>query len=228
MTALRRPRPFSDPPDVRLLGIDEAGRGCVLGSLVVGAYLTEHPEETLRAAGAGDSKRMSMTRREQARSRLESLGEMHVREITAAQIDAGNLNTLEEEAIVSILQQTRPDEVRIDALGPPSGIPRVIERLQAALDFQPTWVMQPKADHTFAVVGAASIVAKTTRDRALAALDAEHGPLGSGYPSDPVTRAWLLELARARQPWPHFVRTRWGTVQTLSQQAMFEESGSAG
>ena len=117
MTALRRPRPFSDPPDVRLLGIDEAGRGCVLGSLVVGAYLTEHPEETLRAAGAGDSKRMSMTRREQARSRLESLGEMHVREITAAQIDAGNLNTLEEEAIVSILQQTRPDEVRIDALG---------------------------------------------------------------------------------------------------------------
>ena len=192
----------------------------MLGSLVVGAYLTEHPEETLRAAGAGDSKRMSMTRREQARSRLESLGEMHVREITAAQIDAGNLNTLEEEAIVSILQQTRPDEVRIDALGPPSGIPRVIERLQAALDFRPTWVMQPKADHTFAVVGAASIVAKTTRDQLLEAAAETHGVLGSGYPSDPKTRAWISAWAATGKPWPHFVRTRWQTVKDLAQQSL--------
>jgi ribonuclease HII len=109
----------------------------------------------------------------------------------------------------------------MDALGPPSTLPKLLARLQAALprDLSPRWVIEPKADGTYPVVGAASIVAKTTRDDALDDL-ARWGTLGSGYPSDPKTRSWLLEHARTGQPWPPFVRTRWQTVQDLAQQAL--------
>ncbi|MCO4745757.1 MAG: ribonuclease HII [Proteobacteria bacterium] len=206
---------------MRILGIDEAGRGCVLGPLVVGAYLFDGDESILRDAGADDSKRLSAKKRIKVRASLDALGEHAIVAITPHQIDHGNLNTLEEEAIVDLIRRFRPDEVRIDALGPPRGIPKVIARLQAQLDFTPKWIMEPKADHTYAVVGAASIYAKTTRDGALDAIREAHGALGSGYPSDPKTRGWMLEWAKTGEDWPDFVRTRWGTVQAIAQQALF-------
>lgn len=208
---------------MRILGIDEAGRGCVLGPLVVGAFCTERPEAELREAGADDSKKLSAKKRVAVRAALEPLGEYAIVAITPAQIDGGNLNTLEEEAIVALIQQFRPDEVRIDALGHPSTIPKVIARLQSQLDFTPKVIMEPKADSTYPVCGAASIFAKTTRDDAIQTARDSHGVLGSGYPSDPKTRTWLLEWAKTRQPWPDFVRTRWETVRTLSQQALFPQ-----
>jgi ribonuclease HII len=204
---------------VRVLGIDEAGRGCVLGALVVGAFVSEAPAEVLRAAGADDSKRLSAKRREQARARLAALGAEGVRVIPATAIDAGNLNELEEEAIVSLVVETRPDHVVLDARGPVSGLGRAVARLSARWrvhGLDPAVTIAPKADATHPVCGAASIVAKTTRDALLAALDARHGPFGSGYPSDPTTRAWLVAWARTGQPWPDFVRSRWGTVRDLT------------
>jgi ribonuclease HII len=207
---------------MRVLGIDEAGRGCVFGDLVVAGFFAESPDDdVLRAAGANDSKKLSRKRRDAARKKLVSLGEADVVGITAEEIDRGNLNDLEEQAIVGLIARWRPDAVYIDALGHPSTLPRVIARLQAALPagLRPTWTIEPKADSTYPIVGAASIFAKTTRDDDLDAL-ASFGELGSGYPSDPKTRAWLTNHARTRQPWPAFVRTRWQTVQDLAQQAL--------
>lgn len=208
---------------MRVLGIDEAGRGCVLGDLCVGAFLVEDPDdETLRAAGADDSKRMSAKKREAARTALDALGHAEVVRITPAQIDRANLNKLELEAIVGLVKKHRPDAVFMDALGPPKTVPKLVAQLQERVgpDCTPTWTIEPKADHTYAVVGAASIFAKTTRDRELAALIDTHGPLGSGYPSDPKTKAWLRAHAATREPWPPFVRTRWQTIQDLGQQAL--------
>lgn len=202
---------------MRVLGIDEAGRGCVLGPLVVGAYLIDGVDEaTLRAAGADDSKKLSAKRRDQARERLAALGVGQVHRIEPAEIDAGNLNTLEEDAIVGLARALRPDLVYMDALGHPSTLPATQARLEA-LTPGVRWTLAPKADSTYAVVGAASIFAKTTRDAALAAIEAEHGPVGSGYPSDPITRGWLRAWAERGQPWPPCVRTRWQTVVDLAQ-----------
>ncbi|MCB9677283.1 MAG: ribonuclease HII [Alphaproteobacteria bacterium] len=208
---------------IRVLGLDEAGRGCVLGDLCVGAFYVEDPDDTvLRAAGADDSKRLSEKKREAAREALASLGEGRVERITPGQIDAANLNQLELEAIAGLVREFRPDHVFMDALGPPKTVPTLVQKLQAMVGrtCSPVWTIEPKADHTYAVVGAASIFAKTTRDRALADLDAAHGPLGSGYPSDPVTKAWLGAWAAKREPWPHFVRTRWQTIVDLGQQTL--------
>jgi ribonuclease HII len=206
----------------RVLGIDEAGRGCVLGDLVVAGFFVEAlDDDTLRAAGAADSKKLSRKRRDAATNKLAALGEPCIERITPPQIDDGNLNLLEEEAIVRIVAHFRPDIVYMDALGPPASLPKLLKRLRAALPagVDPEWVVEPKADHTYPVVGAASIFAKTTRDDALDDL-ARFGVLGSGYPSDPKTRTWLLQHARTGEPWPDFVRTRWQTVQDLAQQAL--------
>lgn len=209
---------------MRVLGIDEAGRGCVLGNLVVGAFFAVDPDDgVLRAAGADDSKRLSAKKRRAAREALAAHGELAVIEITPASIDRENLNRLEERAILTLIERFRPDVLFIDALGHPNAMPGVIARLQGQLDVRtggrvrPRWTMEPKADRTYPVVGAASIVAKTTRDAGLAAHCNAHGPLGSGYPSDPKTRSWLTQHARTGLPWPPFVRTRWQTVQDLAQ-----------
>ena len=153
-----------------------------------------------------------------ARAALAALGQADVRAIPATAIDGGNLNALEEAVIADLVRTWQPASVRMDALGPPSGVARLIARLEAQLppSLRPTWVIEPKADATFAVVGAASVFAKTTRDADLAALDPRWGPLGSGYPSDPTTRRWLAARAQTGAPWPDFVRTRWGTVVDLT------------
>lgn len=204
---------------MRVVGIDEAGRGCVLGPLVVAGFACEMADvASIVEAGAGDSKRMSAKRRERVASALAPLGDVEVRRIPATEIDRGNLNDLEEAAIVSILVALRPDLAILDALGHPSAQPAMLARLRAALapyGLDPELRAEPKADAHHPPVGAASVFAKTARDAALDALRPDHAPFGSGYPSDPVTRAWLRDLHTARQPWPAFVRTRWGTVRDL-------------
>lgn len=208
---------------MRILGIDEAGRGCVLGDLVIGAFVWEaEDDDPLRQAGAGDSKAMAAAKRLEVRARLCAMGQWTVRRISARQIDAANLNTLEEQAIVELVKEYRPDAVRIDALGPPAALPALQERLQKQLPrrLRPTWTIEPRADASFPVVGAASIFAKTTRDEVLDGWRPAYGDFGSGYPSDPKTRAWLTAWAGSGLPWPEFVRTRWATVSDLAQMAL--------
>ena len=206
---------------MRVLGIDEAGRGCVLGALVIAGYLAEDvTDEALKAAGARDSKAVSAKKRWVAREKLALLGTADVRTVSCAQIDNGNLNTLEEAVIADLVRTHRPDHVIIDALGHPKTLGAVQARIAAAAGHDCTWLIVPKADRDYPVVGAASMFAKTTRDALLEEAATTHGVLGSGYPSDPKTRAWLLDWAKTGKPWPDFVRTRWQTVQDLAQQAL--------
>lgn len=204
---------------MRILGLDEAGRGCVLGPLVVGGFLYEAEGEDqapLRAAGADDSKRLSPQKRDTIRTKLQTLGEGHLRSISATQIDGGNLNTLEILAFIDLVCQLKPDKVFLDAPVNPRGIPALQKRLISETAVR-NWVIEPKADATWPVVGAASIFAKTTRDTAIEAL----GEVGSGYPSDPVTRALLQKLLASGQPLPDYVRSRWGTLENLRQGSLF-------
>jgi ribonuclease HII len=207
---------------MRRLGIDEAGRGCVLGPLVVCAFVIEDvDDEALRHAGADDSKRLSHDKRHAARTLLAALGTPMLRVIDAARIDSGNLNSLEEDAIVDLVRSSGVQHATLDALGHPGTFKGLIKRLTERTDAPVEWVVEPKADATYAVVGAASIFAKTHRDEQIARLSQEFGALGSGYPSDPVTKQWLRSWSDSRKPWPAFVRTRWATISALSQQSLF-------
>ena len=70
-------------------------------------------------------------------------------------------------------------------------------------------ISEHKADAKYSIVGAASIIAKVTRDELLDKLDID---VGNGYPSDPKTRAWLK---KCNGVYPLCVRTKWATLQRL-------------
>ena len=205
---------------MKILGIDEAGRGCVLGPLVVGAFCcTEDRLEALEATGATDSKKLSAKRRERILGLLGDVGEIRLEYVTPVEIDNGNINALEEKAFIRHILHFKPQKVYIDAPTHPRGIPAVAARIRAALAPRmpvPELIIEPKADLTYPVTGAASIAAKVRRDEAIHAL----GPVGSGYPSDPVTREWLSGFLRRGEDFPDSVRKRWGTIQNLRQQSL--------
>lgn len=206
---------------MKILGLDEAGRGCVLGPLIVGAYCCEADNlEALKATGATDSKALSAKKREAILEKLPPLGSPRLIAVTPAQIDADNINRLEEAAFLDHIRHFKPDRVYLDAPVHPRGIPKLKARLVATLaedGLSPEWVIEPKADANYPVVGAASIVAKVKRDAEIAAL----GEVGSGYPSDPVTRKWIQGFLRSGEPLPDCVRKRWGTIDSLRQQSLF-------
>jgi ribonuclease HII len=203
---------------MRWLGLDEAGRGAVLGPLVVGGFVLEEDRiPALKAAGATDSKMLSAKRREGLIEPLGALGEHGVIHISAVAIDGENINTLEERAFLALIQRFRPDGVIIDAPCHPRAIPNFTRRLLGQLDYVPELVIEPKADLNYAPCGAASIFAKVSRDAAIKEL----GPIGSGYPSDPVTRGWLRDRMREPGKLPACVRTRWGTLDVLRQEGLF-------
>lgn len=200
------------------LGIDEAGRGSVLGPMVVGAFLV-HQERLpeLVQSGVTDSKLLSASRREALIPVLSSLGTGLLELIDARSIDEGNLNDLEIHAFARLIERTRPDQVTIDAPVNPRGIARFSARLLGMLSFTPKLIVECKADLNHVCVGAASVFAKVQRDAEVRAL----GPVGSGYPSDPRTRALLAELMRSGEPLPPWVRSRWGTIRDIRQQSLF-------
>ena len=76
-------------------------------------------------------------------------------------------------------------------------------------------VSEHKADQTFKVVSAASIVAKVTRDRAITALSKKYGEIGSGYPSDPVTIAFLSAYIDEHKCPPPIARKSWKTITAM-------------
>jgi ribonuclease HII len=76
-------------------------------------------------------------------------------------------------------------------------------------------ISEHHADQAFKVVSAASIVAKVTRDRAILALSKKYGDIGSGYPSDPVTIAFLSAYLDEHKCPPPIARKSWKTVTTM-------------
>ena len=204
---------------MKILGIDEAGRGCVLGDLFVGAYCcTEDELIEAKKTGVTDSKKLSPKKRKSIFAQLQKIGSGRVIQITPQQIDAGNINTLEEEAFAQHIIHYTPDVVYIDAPAHPSAIPAFQKRLFARIKKHniplPKCIIEPKADLTYPIVGGASIFAKVLRDQSIEEL----GEVGSGYPSDPKTRKWIKGFLERKEELPSCVRTRWGTIALLRKE----------
>ena len=82
-----------------------------------------------------------------------------------------------------------------------------------------------KADSLFPIVSAASICAKVTRDAIIENWQYAEGlefprTYGSGYPSDPATKEWLVEVKDQVFGYPGFVRFSWGTCRHLLEDAI--------
>lgn len=204
-----------------ILGLDEAGRGPVLGPMVIGAVLLETGQtKALQRLAVRDSKALTRKRREALFVDIQASLLTDTLVLEPHQLES-NLTQVALEGLAYLINKHAPTHVYLDAPVPPSAIPSFVSRLRERLDDAPKITAENKAEDKYPVVAAASIVAKVTRDRAMQALHERHGDVGWGYPGEPKTQAFLQRCVN-EGAFPPCVRTRWATVQRLKQQALFE------
>ncbi|MEM1703335.1 MAG: ribonuclease HII [Zestosphaera sp.] len=198
-----------------ILGIDEAGRGPVLGDMFVACVgLREEAMERLRGLGVRDSKSLTPHARATLFTKiLEVVDIVFVKRYTPSVIDQSNLNELFINAVISSIKtisstgiQVR--EVYVDALSSPKHRKKLLGNIPPNIKL----VYEYKADVKYPVVAAASIIAKFLRDTHVNYLHSIYGDFGSGYPSDPQTIKWLTEHSPAEVP---IIRKTWLTLKKL-------------
>lgn len=200
-------------------GIDEAGRGSLIGPLVV-AGVSADPEtlKIFEMLGVTDSKLLTPRMREILYHEIVDLSTV-VRfvSIPVPEIDHcvmngkryRKLNWLEAVHMSKVISELGAEQVFIDA--PDTNPERWRSELTEMLDPCPQLVAEHKADRNYVVVSAASVIAKVERDRAVQELRDAHGDFGSGYPSDDQTVSFVAEWVKREGSEPPFARKSWKT-----------------
>lgn len=200
-----------------IAGVDEAGRGCVIGPLVIaGVLISERKLRVLRQLGVKDSKLLSPKKREALFTEISGLVEKrHVVKLLPSEIDRvveskrklHKLNRLEAQTMAQIINALKPDKAFVDAAD-------VIEErfkhhIQEGLTVKAKVTSRHKADKIYPIVSAASIVAKVERDREIAELRVAYGDFGSGYLTDKKTMLFLKRWLQTHDEYPGCVRKSW-------------------
>jgi ribonuclease HII len=200
-----------------IAGVDDAGRGAVIGPLVIaGVAIDEEYLSKLRELGVRDSKLLSPSRREilaldikrvVQKIAIERLSPKEIDKVVETGRKLHKLNRLEAQTMAKVIETLKPDVAYVDA----SDIleERFKQHIQECLSFKLEIVSEHKADRTYPVVSAASIIAKVERDKEIAKLAKKYGDLGCGYPSDPKTISYLQRCLEETGEYPDFVRKSW-------------------
>jgi len=212
---------------MRVAGVDDAGRGSVIGPLAIaGVVIEEENLSGLRNLGVKDSKLLSALRREQLEQEIKKLvRQFYVVKLSPAEIDQvvetkkklHKLNRLEAHAMAKVIEALKPDIAYVDASDVLAE--RFKEHIAEKLPFKVKIVSEHKADATYPVVSAASIIAKVERDRAVQELTKKYGDVGAGYPSDPRTIRFLENWITKYGSYPDFVRKSWKPAKRLKGEA---------
>ena len=206
-----------------LAGIDEAGRGPVVGPLVVAGVAVPDPM-VLKKIGCTDSKALTPGKREMMDRKIRGLPEVRVevRVITPEVLDAERsrrtLNGIEVQRFQEIALALQAPTVVVDAADVDAR--RFGRQVASKLPAHMVVVSEHKADENHIVVGAASIVAKVARDAAIAELARRLErrlamPLGSGYAHDPNTQAFLRAWHERFGDLPEGTRQSWATIKAM-------------
>ncbi|NJE53748.1 ribonuclease HII [Thermococcus sp. 21S9] len=210
----------------KIAGIDEAGRGPVIGPMIITAIVVDEDKlEELEALGVKDSKKLTPKRREKLFDEILSLADDYaVLILSPEEISSreGTLNEFEVKNFAKALNslKVKPDVIYADAADVDEE--RFGRELKEKLDFEAEIIAKHRADALFPVVSASSIVAKVTRDREIERLKEKYGEIGSGYPSDPRTRAFLENYYREHGTFPPIVRTGWKTLKKIEEKLRAE------
>jgi ribonuclease HII len=197
-----------------IAGVDEAGRGPVIGPLVIaGIVIKEAQQEALIEWGVRDSKQLTPRKRETLNQQIRQLAsQVEVLEISAQEIDSQRrqkrtLNILEARWMAQILNQLQWHTAYIDASDVNAN--RYGRIIQSQLDTKGKVISEHKADIRYPVVAAASIIAKVRRDQQIKELHKRFGDFGSGYLTDPKTRQFLTNWINVHSTFPEVVRQTW-------------------
>ena len=207
---------------MRILGIDEAGRGPVIGPLVLcGVCIEEKKLKNLDRLGIKDSKKLSPKRRTILDRKIRKICDHHIINISASDIDNlrskdVNLNEIEKIAITKIITYFKPDLAIVDSVD--VNPERLCIELKEVVGENIEIIAEHGADDKYTIVGAASIIAKVERDREIEEIKKRYKvDLGSGYPSDPKTQKFLKKFKFENLP--DFVRKSWNTSQKLKSKS---------
>jgi len=209
-------------------GIDEAGRGAIVGPLVIGGVLIdEEAIEKLVGLGVKDSKLLSPRKRSALFEGIVKVcRDFAVLSIPPGEVDRyvirgkklRRLNYLEAIYMARAISRLAPGVVYADAAD--TNAVRFSEDIRRHLTVNAKVIAEHHADFNYPVVSAASIIAKVERDRAVAALREKYGNFGSGYPSDWRTVEFLKRWVAREGAAPKFCRSSWKTWARIDQQLL--------
>lgn len=196
-------------------GVDEAGRGPVIGPMVISIVCGDR--DVLHEIGARDSKLLSPARREEISIRIkEKAGYWRSIEISAVTLNSlmksQTLNQIEAEAVSDLLKDAE-HEAYVDCFDVneergsstlSSGAPVKVNCIHGADRFIPA-------------VSAASVISKVARDAKMREIEKEYGEIGSGYPSDPKTVSFLEDSLKTGKAIDRIVRVKWKTYTEMKK-----------
>ena len=203
-------------------GADEAGRGPVLGPLVV-AGVTIDDESKLVDYRIRDSKKIAPNRRKQLAKVIKKIAvNYEILVIPAKDIDdmrkVMTLNEIEVHAFRKVIKKLKPELCYVDSAD--VNEKRFADDILSELSYKPNIISKHKADDIYPIVGAASILAKTRRDEEVEIIAKKlqkklDMPFGSGYPADPITKKFLLTWFEEFGKLPPHTRHSWKTAENI-------------
>jgi len=203
-----------------ICGVDDAGRGSVLGPLVIAGVSVKRTKiKRLSEIGVKDSKQLSPNAREMLYKKIIAIVDnYYVARISPKIIDQSvrknQLNHLEAKYMAKVISKLLPDSSYVDSCDVnPSRFGKEISNLANSGRIY----SRHHADSLFTIVSAASIVAKVNRDKAIRKLRKKYD-LGSGYPSDSKTMHFIKDWILDHNETPVFVRKSWKPVKIMMNQ----------
>lgn len=211
---------------MKIMGIDEAGRGCVIGPMVIcGVVCMEADEELLREINVKDSKKLDRPKREKMAEKIKGVIKNYtILEVQPFEIDCENINRIGKKKIIELIERHAPSRVYLDVPVNSRGIREYNNGIRGSFaDRDLEVVGENRADETYPVVSAASILAKVHRDGVIEKLKESYEDFGSGYPSDSRTIEFLKRYYEANGGFPEgIVRMKWRTLNDIKQADLFD------
>jgi len=207
---------------VYLIGVDDAGRGPVLGPMVLaGVLIKDTEEEELKKLGVKDSKLLLPKKRGEICSKIKGKYAWHAEVTYPKEIDESpNLNLTEAikaGMVINSLMKDINEKTRVIVDCPSVNLKAWCETLSKFIEKKELveLLCEHKADFNHAVVGAGSIIAKEKREEEVERLKKELGvDFGSGYPADPKTKEFLQENWD-NEKYSELIRKSWDTYKRI-------------
>ena len=201
-----------------ICGVDEAGKGPVIGPMVVAAVSVKNAK-MIEKYDFKDSKLLTPKKRKELFDLIKKNYEYAIEIIEPEEIDEyrkkNQLNLLNRRAFEKVISKLNPNIAYVDAAD--VNEERFGREIKSNLTNKNDTdvISMHKADTKIPIVAAASIIAKQTRELEIEKLKEEIGEFGSGYPSDTRTIKFLKSYFHDNSKWPSGTRKSWKTIERI-------------